>query len=285
VFMYCLKLIVLFVISSSAIASPVIIYGEDSRIDTFECSNPLFQELARSTAAQVHVSNLKIRGNGTELRGKSLGEMFRLCEKERFFHQPFVANCSGFLVAPDIIVSAGHCFESKDQCSQYHWVFDYKLDHENQRHVTVSNNNVYKCKEILDQKLTDSLDYAIVRLDREVKDRAPVKIASDVKIGTSVVMVGHPSGLPQKIADDAKILSVSTTEFKANVDAFQINSGSAVFNAKNGELLGILVRGKMDYRTNQQWKCTEVNETHQDDGGEDIASYKQFEKSLKTYLK
>ena len=284
-FMYFHKLFFLFLISSSAIATPVIIYGEDSRIDTFECSNPLFQQLARSTAAQVHVRNLKVRGNGTELRGKSLGEMFRLCEKERFFHQPFVANCSGFLVAPDIIVSAGHCFESKDQCSQYHWVFDYKLDHENQRQVTVANSDVYKCKEILDQKLSDSLDYAIIRLDREVKDRSPVKIASDVKIGTSVVMIGHPSGLPQKIADDAKILSVSDTEFKANVDAFQINSGSAVFNANNGELLGILVRGKMDYRTNQQWKCTEVNVTHQDDGGEDIASYKQFEKSLKTYLK
>lgn len=284
--MYFHRALLLTVLCSSAsLAGPVIIYGEDSRIDTFECTNPLFQQLARSTAAQVHVDNLKVRGNGTELRGKSLGEMFRLCEKERFFHQSFIANCSGFLVAPDILVSAGHCFESKDKCTKHHWVFDYKVDHENQRYVTVDNSDVYKCKEVLDQKLTDKLDYAIIRLDREVRDRAPVRIASEIKIGSPVVMIGHPSGLPQKIADDAVVKSISETEFKANLDAFQINSGSAVFNAKSGELMGILVRGKIDYRTNQQWKCTEVNTTDQNDEGEDVASYRQFDRSLKTFLK
>lgn len=278
-------IIIVALCTSGSYASPVIIYGEDNRVDTYACTNPLFVQLARSTAAQVHVDNLKVRGNGTELRGKSLGEMFRLCEKERFFHQPFVANCSGFLVAPDIIVSAGHCFESKDKCTKHHWVFDYKVESENQRNVTVDNSDVYKCKEVLDQKLTDKLDYAIIRLDREVRDRAPVKLAKEIKVGTQVVMIGHPSGLPQKIADDAEVRSVSATEFKANLDAFQINSGSAVFNAKNGELMGILVRGKVDYRTNQEWKCTEVNTTDNNDEGEDVASYLQFEKSLKTFLK
>lgn len=266
-------------------AEPVIIYGEDNRIDTYQSTNPLFQRLARSAAAQVHVDNIRIRGNTAELRGRSLGEMFHLCEKERFYHQPFVANCSGFLVAPDIIVSAGHCFETKDKCTRHHWVFDYKVDEENQRNVSVNSGDVYKCKEVLDQKLTDKLDYAIIRLDREVSDRTPLKIASEIKIDSPVVMIGHPSGLPQKIADSAEVRSVSETEFKANVDAFQINSGSGVFNALTGEVLGILVRGKVDYRTNQQWRCTEVNVTGNDDGGEDVASFRQFEKSLKSFLK
>lgn len=266
-------------------AEPVIIYGEDNRVDTYQSKNPLFQRLAKSAAAQVHVDNIRIRGNTAELRGKSLGEMFRLCEKERFYHQPFVANCSGFLVAPDIIVSAGHCFESRDKCTKHDWVFDYKVDHENQRNISVKARDVYKCKEVLDQKLTDKLDYAIIRLDREVEGRTPLKIASELKVGTSVVMIGHPSGLPQKIADNAEVRSISETEFKANVDAFQINSGSGVFNADTGEVVGILVRGKVDYRTNREWQCTEVNVTDNNDEGEDIASFKQFEKSLKSYLK
>lgn len=265
-------------------ADPSIIYGEDNRIDTYQSTNPLFQQIAKSTAAQVHQDSIKIRGNGAELRGKSLGEMFKLCEKERFYHQPFIANCSGFLVAPDIIVSAGHCFESGDMCSKHSWVFDYKVDDEKQRNVTVPASSVYKCKEVLDQKLTDKLDYAIIRLDRNVTGRQPVKIANEIKKGTQVVMIGHPSGLPQKIADNAVIKSISDTEFKATLDAFQINSGSAVFNAGNGELLGILVRGKVDYRTNRQYKCTEPNTTSDDDEGEDVASFTQFLDSLIEHL-
>lgn len=265
-------------------ADPAIIYGEDNRIDTFQSPSALFRQLAVSTAAMVHEDKIQVRGNGAELRGKTLGEFFKLCEHARFRHQPFIANCSGFLVAPDIVVSAGHCFESKDMCSKYRWVFDYKVEDEKQTNVTVPATSVYKCKEILDAKFTTKLDYAIIRLDRPVTDRSPVKIASKITPGTPVVMIGHPSGLPQKIADNAWVKSVSETEFKANVDAFQINSGSAVFNAVNGDLMGILVRGKIDYRTNPEFNCTEPNTTTIDNGGEDIAAYTQFEDSLIGFL-
>ena len=258
-----------------------IIYGEDNRVDTFQCTNPLFKTLAKSTAAQVANENIKIRGNAAELRGKSLGEVFKLCEKERFFHQPFVANCSGFLVAPDIVVSAGHCFEmGPSMCSKHSWVFDYKVDHEKQTNVSVPSSSVYKCKEVIEWKLTRTQDYAVIRLDRKVTDRAPVKLATDFKVGTEVVLIGHPSGLPQKIADQGFVKSVSETEFRATVDAFQINSGSAVFNAKTGDLMGILVRGKMDYRTNREFNCTEVNTTSDSDDGEDISKNTQFISAL-----
>jgi hypothetical protein len=262
-----------------------IIYGEDNRVDTFQCTNSLFKTLAKSTAAQVANENIKIRGNTAELRGKSLGEVFKLCEKERFYHQPFVANCSGFLVAPDIMVSAGHCFEmGPSMCSKHSWVFDYKVDHEKQTNVSVPSSSVYKCKEVIEWKLTRTQDYAVIRLDRKVTDRAPVKLASDFKVGTEVVLIGHPSGLPQKIADQGFVKSVSETEFRATVDAFQINSGSAVFNAKTGDLMGILVRGKMDYRTNREFNCTEVNTTSDSDDGEDISKNTQFLPALKAAI-
>jgi hypothetical protein len=65
-------------------AAPYIIYGEDNRIDTFESKSPLFKKLAKSTAAQVYNDNIKFRGSNAELRGKSLGEMYHLCEKDFF---------------------------------------------------------------------------------------------------------------------------------------------------------------------------------------------------------
>lgn len=261
-----------------------IIYGEDNRVDTFQSTNPLFKRLAHSTAAMVSSENIKISGSTAELRGRSLGEVFRLCEKERFYHQPFIANCSGFLVAPDIIVSAGHCFESRDMCTNHRWVFDYKLDHENQRNVSVPASSVYKCKEVIEAKFTDKLDYAVIRLDRAVTDRFPVKISTELKVGTEVVMIGHPSGLPQKITDQAKITKISETEFRATVDAFQINSGSAVFNARTGDVLGILVRGRIDYRTNSDLNCTEVNTTTEAEDGESIAKNTQFIRALNAAL-
>lgn len=263
---------------------PPIIYGDDNRVDTFE-STPLYQRLAKSTAAMVPKERMKVRGNTVELHGKSLGQQFRLCEKERFYHQPFIANCSGFLVAPDIIASAGHCFEDRSDCTQNSWVFNYKVDDEKQRQVSVSTSDVYKCTEILEQSLSGTTDFALIRLDRPVVGVTPVKIATtQVSVGTKVVMIGHPSGLPQKVTDQAVVKSVTATEFKATLDAFQINSGSAVFNADNGELLGILVRGLVDYRTNKEYQCTEVNTTSEDNVGEDIASYTQFSELLKAYL-
>lgn len=263
---------------------PPIIYGDDNRIDTFESTSALYQRLAKSTAAQVSKEKMKVRGNTVELHGPALGQQFRLCEKERFYHQPFIANCSGFLVAPDIIASAGHCFEDRSDCTQSSWVFNYKVDDAKQRQVSVSTNDVYKCTEILEQSLTDKTDFALIRLDRPVVGVTPVKLATkEITVGTKVVMIGHPSGLPQKITDNAVVKSVSATEFKATLDAFQINSGSAVFNAENGELVGILVRGLVDYRTNKEYQCTEVNTTGEDNVGEDIASYTQFAKLLKAY--
>lgn len=261
----------------AVMASTSVIYGTDNRTDTFDSSSDLFQRLATSTAAQIHKDSISQRGNGFELHGPSIGEAFKLCKKERFYHQPIIASCSGFLVAPDIIATAGHCMSDKSDCSQNFWVFDYRVEEKNQGSVTVEANDVYKCKEVIKQAYTDKLDFALVRLDRSVVNHFPVKISkTEAEVGTPLVMIGHPSGLPQKIADGAIVRSTSETQFKANLDAFQINSGSAIFHAKTGELLGILVKGNRDYRTNPQSQCSEVNVLNENSPGEDISSFTQF---------
>jgi hypothetical protein len=268
-----------------ATAAPEVVYGVDNRVDTFESKSALFKTLAKSTAAQIHHENIKLAGTGAELRGKSQGETFQLCKKERFYQQPVVAICSGFLVGPDVIVSAGHCFGDKEDCTQYRWVFDYKLDRSQQTNVTVEVSKVYKCKEVLERRRDHGFDYSIVRLDRAVADRSPVKLATEIKVGTPVVLIGYPSGMPQKVADGAVIKSVSENNFKANVDAFRINSGSSVFNAVTGDLLGILVSGQLDYKLNQEEQCNEVNAVSDSGAGEGISSYTQFATALKKFIK
>ncbi len=273
------------VLSFSAIATPsapFVIYGEDNRVDTFETNSPLYRKLAESSAAMIDARNIVLRGNTAELYGEALsqwtpsGMSSPVCKKERFSHQPLASVCSGFLVADNIIATAGHCMTSFNDCMNYKWVFNYKVSDRNQTAVSVDVKDVYSCTRIIKQGLANNVDFALIQLDRPLTGKA-LKIAkAEPRVGTPLVMIGHPSGLPQKISDKAKVLAIRPNGFTTDLDAFQGNSGSAVFNASNGELLGILVNGNEDYRHNSSLNCTEVNVMNPLNAGEGVSSFRQF---------
>lgn len=268
--------------TATATASVFVIYGDDDRQETIMTS-PFLQDLADSTAAMIEEKNISINGALVSIKGPSLGERFGLCKDERFYSQTSAAYCSGFLVAPDIMATAGHCFQNESYCETAVWVFNYKLKDEKDSSVTVSKNDIYRCQSILKKEFGNNSrnDYALIKLDRKVEGHFPVKISKeDPEIGEALVMIGHPSGLPQKIDDGGFVRSKTLNGFKANLDAFQINSGSAVFSAKSGELVGILVTGAKDYRSRLNDNCTEVNPVSDDRGDEGVSSVKQFEAQI-----
>jgi len=57
-------------------------------------------------------------------------------------------------------------------------------------------------------------------------------------------MIGYPLGTPMKLAKNARVIfnNEEAQSFITNLDAFEGNSGSPVFNEKN-EVSGILVNG------------------------------------------
>jgi V8-like Glu-specific endopeptidase len=169
------------------------------------------------------------------------------------------ASCSGFLVSSNVLVTAGHCIKSNYDCSTYKWVFDFKVDHSEQGAVSVPKSSVYNCKKIISRELnsTNKDDYAVIELDREVQDRNPLPFRRSGKIekGDSLAVIGHPTGLPTKIADSASVRALSGKYFIANLDTYGGNSGSAVFNVKTNLVEGILVRGENDYITDAQGGC------------------------------
>ena len=226
-----------------------VIYGEDNRVDVYASKNSSFVELSKSTAAMIGAANLTARGSETVIGGKTL-EARGICASERFSHQSTAANCSGFLVAENILVTAGHCIKSEADCKANKWVFDYKVDNAEQASVTVDSSDVYSCSKIISRSLDPITknDFAVIELDRK-SDRRPLTFRRKGKItpGTSLVVIGHPTGLPTKISDGAKVRSLSNVFFVANLDTFGGNSGSAVFNTKTSEVEGILVRGETDY--------------------------------------
>ncbi|MEX1099554.1 MAG: serine protease [Bacteriovoracaceae bacterium] len=262
-------------LSSQAHAAVEVVYGEDNRVDVYESTNSVFVELAKSTAAMIPNDNVKDLGNGEyAITGKSL-QGRGMCATERFSYQMSAANCSGFLVGDNLLVTAGHCIKGQSDCNSSRWVFDYKVENDSQFDVSVAAENVYGCKKVISRSLDmwSKDDYALIELDRPAKNKVALKYrkSGNVSPGDNLVVIGHPSGLPTKIADGAKVRELHKNYFSANLDTYGGNSGSPVFNVDTGEVEGILVRGEKDYVYDRDQRCNVTNYLGDDEGrGEDV---------------
>lgn len=239
----------LFILSANVIAAPPVIYGDDNRKDVFEASSQ-FVELSKGTAAMISNDKVSVANGTATISGDTL-ESRGICADERFAQQMTAANCSGFLVSENVLVTAGHCIKNDSDCASYKWVFDFKMDAEKQDSMEVPASDVYSCSRIISRTLDNMTkdDFAVIQLDRKVTDRRPLHFrrSGQIGVGEAVVVIGHPSGLPTKIADGANVRSRQGKFFVANLDTYGGNSGSAVFNVRTGDIEGILVRGENDY--------------------------------------
>ena len=262
-----IRLVVTLFLSLTALTSVAdnkVVYGEDNRLNLANVTNSLYAKLARSTAAMVELKYVETQGTSCSLAfGKTLETALNVCPSERFSQEPVGSMCSGFLVGEDTLVTAGHCLkllgpagypDPKAVCKGFAWVFNYAVDKAGRNPLTgLTSNDVYRCKSVVTAKLTDTEDFAVIKLDRKVLGRTPLKYRTSGKIAdrASLVVIGHPSGLPVKVSGGARVLINSDkNRFYANLDTFQGNSGSAVFDARTGQLEGILIQGKTDYRPN-----------------------------------
>lgn len=229
-----------------------VIYGDDDRLDLFQVQNSRDVQLADSTAALMEAEKLTRNGDKFEIAAEIFGREFGLCPKEPFFNQPSGAFCSGALVGTDLLITAGHCVKTAADCAATKFVFNYSVTAEGVYPTSATAENVVGCKEIIARKQEGAgADYALIRLDRAITNHSPLKInrVADLKAGDKVGVIGHPSGLPVKVAfGDSEVRTVDKPGFfMANLDTYGGNSGSAVFNTRTGLIEGILVRGENDF--------------------------------------
>jgi V8-like Glu-specific endopeptidase len=256
------------------------IFGADTRERVF--ANSASAPLARATAIAVLSSNQSADGPGLiKLETDPLSEL--LCSDEKFANDPSLSySCTGFLVAPDLLVTAGHCMvntgevrnETGSYCEVYSWLFDFQSDANGKTQLSaISSKRLYSCKKIIyaiREEGAPYRDFALVQLDRPVTDRTPLKLATQ-PVGQSdqVTMIGYPFGTPAKLSLGAHVLINSTANqaFITNLDAFEGNSGSPVFNARS-EVVGILVGGTpmASTKTDTNRSCERYN--HCDENGE-----------------
>jgi len=161
-----LILLILSLLSFSSLAGVNIIYGDDDRVDPASSLNSMHKMLARSTAAMVSRRNLKSL-NSEQVIFEGQYKAKGICERERFFKQPKVADCSGFLVSKNKIVTAGHCVSGST--SENVWVFDYAADYEDQSQVVVDKKNIYRAKRIISRQQNVWYgDYAVIDIEKQV---------------------------------------------------------------------------------------------------------------------
>jgi len=253
---------------------PKVIYGTDDRMDIYQSSDTLLIELSRATAAQIQRDEFSTGADGIiTLHGKTMADS-GMCKTERFSNQKTAANCSGFLIAPDVLVTAGHCVTSESSCDNFYWVFDYANTHTEVADFKFNEDQVFYCTQIIDRQ-KDSYtqnDYAVVRLNRAVPGRTPLTIRTSGKIAddAKVAVIGHPTGLPTKITSNAILRdNAKDIYFRMNSDTYGGNSGSAVVDMATGMVEGILVRGDTDYAKGGASCYSSVVRTEDGGRGED----------------
>ena len=265
------------VLATNSMAVNKVIYGEDNRVD-INLSSKKF--LVDSVAAMIPSYYFAVDTEGSivdtiisSYRSLETYQGYPTCDDTRFRTEPTIANCTGFLISKNLLVTAGHCvvpggMKIKDQvtkgCRRNKWVFNYDTSQiDSKGNIRVSKKEVYGCKRVVSGSYTGELDYAIIELDKEANDKQSLKIntkLNSTKKGTNVYVAGHPTGLPLKVADGAQIKQSFSflNQFETDLDTFAGNSGSPVLNEKD-EVVGILVAGEIDYAFNYDLGCYEVN--------------------------
>ena len=270
------------------------LYGTDDRLDEREVTDAAMLQNGAATAAFVDRESLSLRldsGGGAAV-GSNYHNRYSswtldyehraqggLCPGvDQYADQPLLASCSGTLIGPNLIATAGHCLagdtsaagvpRAGDMCrpgpcaAMDYVVFDFTSDSDN----VFPAANVYQCQEVLHCVVDDitcgedsvTVDWAVIRLDRAVSGRLPAQLRSTaIAEQLPVYVIGHPSGLPRKYtaAHGASVLSTYSTanggvgNFISNVDSFAGNSGSGLFDGDTHEFVGIFVSGGDDWDT------------------------------------
>ncbi|MEZ4461815.1 MAG: serine protease [bacterium] len=229
------------------------IIGEDDRYDEF--SGQITERLklaAKSTAIVVANEVMTEEGDTTFFAAQRLGDTYGMCPGEPFENQPVTGFCSAWLVAPDIMVTNGHCIPSQQACETSSFVFDYALTTEGDEWLDrVPTQNVYACDRIVAWDYTSNcdVDYAVVRLKRRVEDRDPLDVRSstDELDSENLVIIGHPFGLPRKYALNGQLVASGSNTFTTTHDIIGGNSGSAIFDAETGEVQGLVTCGGSNF--------------------------------------
>lgn len=261
--------------------APKVVFGLDERMPLAQAPQ-VFSQLAQSVGVMFSPIYMSEAAPGfVNLDFGTHEENVGLCQNQRFAKLPTAAvSCTGFLVAPNLVATAGHCMINHGRadnavtpfCSDFKWYFGLEMGLDGRTQLeNIPSSEIYSCKRVIRTRHETTMsgpnqidffgqDYALIELDRPVVNRPVLKLSKDApKISERLSMIGHPNGLPKMVVPRGSVQKNSEElYFEAALDSFAGNSGSPVFNSKR-EVVGILVRGPDDYVDHRTLNCVEVH--------------------------
>lgn len=218
-----------------------VIYGQDSRFE----ATPQYAKITAAMAIFFPNSRL-VPANSKYyfVKTESFAQTANLCPGERFAHQPIFGTCSGALVGPDLVLTAGHCVSAPEVCRDYSITFGWDVN--KAKTGILSKDEIYRCQKILKirDEPSNGYDYALIKLDRKVSIQ-PLKIAKKIN-PNFLLSASNPHGLPLKYDVAIGLEAYSPTMFKVKVDTSHSSSGSPLMDA-DGNIVGVLSMGNLDY--------------------------------------
>ena len=134
--------------------------GGDSRFEVHDPNVPaVYRRVAESTAVVFSTHNIADFGTSTiRLNAESASDkMVRtdgapLCSEERFRNDAAPGYCTAFLIAPDLVATAGHCVSGHTMCQNMGFAFGFAKDSPGDSGLTLSKSDFYRCDTIVGQK-------------------------------------------------------------------------------------------------------------------------------------
>lgn len=181
---------------------------------------------------------------------QNLASRYQLCASEPFGNQSVVGTGTVFIFTEKSVLTALHVLERP--LKHYAIVFGFRVvSKSNAEEIIINKDDIYYPQSVA--KKDTYLDLVEIKVDRNFNRRILEWEKSDAnrKDSDEIYMLGHPLGLPMKLAINANIIeNTDPFYFYTSLDSFQGNSGSPVFNLKTNKIIGILVSGEVDFKFN-----------------------------------
>jgi V8-like Glu-specific endopeptidase len=235
-------------------SSDVVLGSTDDRVDAYKLTDPNLSPFIGSTASMWLANQISDQGNGTTTISNyyytsALGQP--LCAGTKFYNQPVGAGlaCTAFFIAPDMVATADHCLTHWGwSWSDWRLIVDFaNASGPNSWSNIVPNKKIYRPTAVVAENAND--DWAVMQVTPPLENWRPTYPLSAAgapttyqfsTISSSVAALGYGNGLPLKYSANASAWTFGDTYFLSDLDIFQGNSGSPVFDTATSMTLGIV---------------------------------------------